>query len=313
MIYEKECPICGAFFTTKTKIRKYCDKCIDQSGHKAEKANRELARSKREHDPAKVITYKCELCGREHTIETKYLSKVKICGSSRSSWDGEDHYYCCSEHADQARHDHATCGNCGKLLKGCDYSYSPYREFNYCCKECEEEHKLSIKKIYKHLCINCGKEFTRNVAKAYFCSRECSNEARKAGWISPESRSKKVQELLRQVQVKYKCDNCNKIFYKTYSNDADAYIDSANHHFCKKACRDAYLDKVCKAAKAEKQKAKEAALQKKSQRKDNEPLCTTCKVSYKNCERMQSNFTILPRGAHYNSNGIVVECPKYRR
>ena len=42
------------------------------------------------------------------------------------------------------------------------------------------------------------------------------------------------------------------------------------------------------------------------------PLCATCRVIYKNCERMQSDFRIIPEGAHYNAKGVLTVCPKYK-
>jgi len=44
-------------------------------------------------------------------------------------------------------------------------------------------------------------------------------------------------------------------------------------------------------------------------------LCTSCRVSQKDCERFSSGFKELPGGAEekkVNGQVIVVKCPKYR-
>lgn len=315
MMYEKECPICGVFFNTPTKIRKYCDKCAKNATRKAKKAEWEVIRSKKENPTVRLISYVCELCGKEHTVETKYLTKLKICGSSRSSWDEEDHYYCCEQHADQARHDHATCSNCGKILKGTSYSYSPYREHNYCSAECEYIHKdaMATYKGWKHQCQNCGKEFIRKVGKgkAYFCSKECTLEAKKKGWISPEAKDRQSERLLNQVQIKYTCSQCGREYIQAYKDTVQAFLDKDEHHFCTKDCRKKYFDEMRREAKRQTREEREAAAAKAAERAPDEPLCATCRTPYKQCERMKSDFRILPEGAHYDNKGILVECPKY--
>ena len=40
-------------------------------------------------------------------------------------------------------------------------------------------------------------------------------------------------------------------------------------------------------------------------------LCGICKTPYLDCERMQSNFRIIPKGAKY-VDGKIQYCPKYR-
>ena len=315
MMYEKECPICGAFFSTPTKIRKYCDNCAKNADRKARYMEYQIQRSKKEHPSINLIKYVCELCGKEHVVETKYLTKLKVCGGSRSSWDDEDHYYCCEQHRDQARHDHAVCSNCGKSLEGCDYDYSPYRPDNYCSAECEYIHEdaKATYKGWKHQCQYCGKEFIRKVGKgkAYFCSRDCSLQAKKQGWVSPEAKEREADRISNQVQIKYNCSQCGREYIQTYRDNIAAILDKDDHHFCTQDCKKAFFDDMRRKAKQEIQEAKQRAAEKEAENDANEPLCATCKVSYKECERMQSNFRILPEGAHYNNNGILVTCPKY--
>ena len=39
-------------------------------------------------------------------------------------------------------------------------------------------------------------------------------------------------------------------------------------------------------------------------------LCSICKTSYKDCERMSSNYTASPKGSVFRGN-LVIKCPKF--
>ena len=39
-------------------------------------------------------------------------------------------------------------------------------------------------------------------------------------------------------------------------------------------------------------------------------LCSICRTSYKDCERMQSNYTASPKGSVF-SGSLVIKCPMY--
>ena len=39
--------------------------------------------------------------------------------------------------------------------------------------------------------------------------------------------------------------------------------------------------------------------------------CGICTTSYKDCERMQSEFRVIPKGARY-VNSKIVQCPKFK-
>lgn len=316
-VYEKECEVCGAYFTTEYKTQKYCDKHKKNGARSTRVVEKQIEKIGRLYGQPRLKTYKCEYCGREHSAPNRLLTK--LCISPASSWDGERHYYCCTEHVDADRHDHSTCSNCGKSLKGCDYGYSPYREFNFCSEECEKEHELRRYRSngWVHTCERCGKEFVRKTEKAYFCSNECYRAAKKDGW---ESQDTIERNRLRDVEAKKiysitcTCDFCKKSYTVTRKSKTSAIeYQSASLHFCSPNCSKSYWINVKEAEEIEKSIEDRLELKKKSSKKTStEPLCTTCKVSYKDCERMQSNFTILPEGAHYNSNGVLCECPKYR-
>ena len=39
-------------------------------------------------------------------------------------------------------------------------------------------------------------------------------------------------------------------------------------------------------------------------------LCSICRTSYKDCERMSSNYTASPKGSVFRGN-LVIKCPKF--
>ena len=41
-------------------------------------------------------------------------------------------------------------------------------------------------------------------------------------------------------------------------------------------------------------------------------ICYLCRVKNKDCERIQSDFVIIPEGARFNKNGKICECPNFK-
>lgn len=311
MEYIKECPICGTIFTSIRSNAKYCEEHRKNGARTLANIERKQERDRERRAGDHLITYNCDFCGREHVSPVRLIWKLSISPTSKLNWDGQRHRYCCTEHMEQDKHDHQNCDYCNKSLKGCDYYYNSHAHYHYCSAECEKAHKakLGIGLMNTFTCEYCGKEFHRKADVAYFCSQECSNLARKAGWVSPVVAERKAREEAEKVTIKCKCKQCGKIYDEVFKNKVDAqYSVRLITSLCSPECRSKYNDKISKQRKAEAAKKKAA----KAARKPGEPLCATCKVSYKDCERMKSNFRILPEGAHYDDKGILVECPKYK-
>lgn len=309
-VREVECEICGVFFTTDNPVRKLCDKC-SKDNNARRNMDRALARSKfRYRKDPKLITFNCEYCGKEHTISSSLLHKVSI--SEKSSWDGVRHYYCCTSHRIKAKHDHSVCSNCGKTLEGTDYGYSEFRADNYCCKECETEHKLKMGYFHKFTCEYCGKEVIKR-QKGFFCSASCYNKAVKEGWKNPNKEP--VSAKHADIVAKLKCANCGKEIERTFRNHKDYVIYASSVNFCSNECGMEFREKQRREQEFEKEFQESIKSFRKNGKKTKPsvvPLCTTCKTSYKDCERMQSEFRILPEGARLNMEGQVVKCPKFK-
>ena len=142
---------------------------------------------------------------------------------------------------------------------------------------------------------------------AYFCSADCSRAAIKAGWKSPAAIERKAAEERAKVHVEVMCAECGSKFIKTYKNEVAAMQEQRMgiKHYCSRSCQKISQNKERELAKSLKQASVTA------QTFPTKSLCASCKVCYKDCERMTSDFRISPKGAKYDSNGVLIECPKY--
>lgn len=303
-IIEKECCICGTIFTTTNIHRVYCDHCKVHPEQKLHKMTQALVAVRAKMGDVPLDKYFCEYCGKAHAVPKSVAHQIRI--SDRSSWDGQCHCYCCIKHMNMDKHDHSTCSYCGKSLKGCTYDYNPHRQYNYCSAECAEKHAETLAEAngHKHVCQNCGKEFINKKKTAYFCSQACATLARRNGWKSPKTIEAEAAAEKQKVTVKHTCATCKKEFTHTYKNLADAKFHMGLPACCSQECSKLYWNSVREECRAKKSQSQKNASPVTS-------LCATCKVSYKDCERMQTQFRISPKGAKFNNNGAVIECPKY--
>ena len=74
-----------------------------------------------------------------------------------------------------------SCLMCGKVI-----SSTPHKkERKFCSDKCRyawwsaHPEKRKIKTGYKHVCLNCGREFTNNRISAFYCCRKCFADARR--------------------------------------------------------------------------------------------------------------------------------------
>ena len=62
---ERECEICGTYFTTTNKLRKYCDNCMKSPESEKRRLSKALHYSRIRTSDPKKIEVTCEKCGRE--------------------------------------------------------------------------------------------------------------------------------------------------------------------------------------------------------------------------------------------------------
>ncbi len=303
---EKECALCGKLFETPTKIRKYCDDCLRHE--KLNRADIAYAQKRtRSYMKPKVLELKCAQCGKEFKTISKLVFRVS---QVAYNGDSKDHVFCSQKCVDQFHIEHAKCRVCGKDITDSP-TFNPHAWSTwYCSDECKEIERWDTarKEGRVHTCLQCGKEFIRK--DGGFCSRTCYKEAVDNGW-NPRS----GKEALRTIQRNVECPVCHRRWVKTYKGKfTDA--DLSRPVVCSQKCAGVFAKRLAKE-KAEKKRL-EAILRKTIEEERDllagaeVDLCATCKIPYKECERMQSEFRIIPKGARYNERGKLVECPKYK-
>ena len=310
---EKECEICGVWFTPHSTRARYCEKCRKHPEQVRLSIENQTERSIRMYGtgrPVRAIKCVCKECGKEF-ISYKYEKD-----------------FCCSKCKSTYRIKHTTCEYCKKPMTETEDVYDTQGKAWFCSDECHEKKQWEMARAAGTVktCPNCGKEFIKT---STFCSRECYQEnvqkkRERTAYLASHGLkecahcgkefsgngkfcSKKCEQAKKDLEphVKRRCLICGKDF----SCPASETMFPACSDACKKELR-IRLRKETKRdrdlrKKREEQKEKEKFIQETG-------LCSTCKTSYIDCERMQSNFTASPKGAVFKGS-LVIKCPKYRK
>lgn len=272
---EKECEICGVWFIPTRSTQKYCSECGKHSDHASRKMNGYIKASIKKYGtgrPVRECHNVCKHCGKEF-ISYRYVK-----------------YFCSRDCRIQYNIDHTFCEFCGKPMTETDNQYDVNGRIWTCSDECKE--KLAWKNAREagkvRVCPQCGKEFIGKDTK--FCSRKC---------YSIYSKTHKHEKEPEQTVMKV-CLECGELF--------ECPVSQMNLPLCSKSCRMSYFEKLHIETEAYKRKQKEEEERKKI---ETEGLCASCRTSYIDCERMQSNFTASPEGSVFKG-ALVIKCPKYR-
>lgn len=270
---QVECEICGKYFEQTRSTQKYCEDCRPNSDKLKIQYGREIGRSSRTYREPNVRQFVCIQCG-------SIFRNTFRCAHKEHQDDGSYIYFCSNKCQHTWEEEHKTCAICGKRL--IESIYYANHKGCVCSEECEVEFSArkeeqrweNARKLGNvHVCLKCGKEYIRSGQGSKFCSNSCYKAAVADGWRSTALSKEKIPG--------------------TY---APVIAESSHKPSIEDQIRARY-------------RGKKSVIQKP---KCSTSLCATCKVSYKDCERMQSGFRILPEGAHYNSEGILVECPKFK-
>lgn len=152
----------------------------------------------------------------------------------------------------------------------------------------QKEKSLALKASGLKECSVCGKKFSGN---GMYCSPECQ----------------KKQEM-QEPHAMRTCEVCGKEF--------DCPASRMVHPICSDACLQLFEEKKAEMKKnrksASSEKLKEKKLKKQQKYIEENGLCSICKTSYKDCERLQSNFAASPEGSVFQGS-LVVKCPKFRK
>lgn len=309
---EKECEACGAFFVPYRSNGKYCPNCSSHSDRVKQKVERQIRKNIEKYGygtEQKEIKNVCKECGK---IFISYVHPKDFCSKDCGS---------------TYRIEHTFCGYCHKPMTETENIYDVNGKTWFCSEECSEKNKWdNARKLGKvKICPNCSKEF---IKKSTYCSKECyidhmhkkkrESDRRKAAGLklcpvcgkefagdgvtcSAACEQKKRES---EPQVKRCCVVCGKFFYCPASKLTIPALT-----VCSDECR--------KTLFADRKEAKKDLSRQKEQEKEQEyinknGLCSICKTSYVDCERMQSNFRCYPKGSSCKGS-LVMKCPKYTR
>lgn len=231
---EKECGICGKFFSTSNPHRKYCDDCTEHSTAKKRQMARAYAASRRRMGESEVFEVTCSTCGRKMMSTASYLIAARDA-------DNERHVFCSERCKNEWKEEHAVCAYCGKKLKGTG-RYNPRNSYEqYCSEECKENAKWqkARKNGTVRKCLRCGKEFVRS--SGTFCSNECYKAALNDGW---RARAMSGLNSEKQITRKEVCTYCGKHYQRTYKGN----LPTQTYTFCSDECLKEFREKAVERA-----------------------------------------------------------------
>lgn len=311
---EKECEVCGAFFTPLRANTKYCPDCRNHATQKLRQMEYQTQRNIRTYGCTRKIepiTCTCEYCGKDFSAY------------------GKEKDFCSVSCAVKYRIAHTTCAYCRKPMTETEDIRDVMGKNWYCCNECREKAAWRYARAEGKvkICPNCGKEFIKD---AVYCSKDCylqyihkqsakRQALRDAGqkecpicgkklsanriYCSPECRKKQERKEPHSVRT---CEICGKEF--------DCPASRMLHPLCSDTCRSLFEEKKAELKKIRKtvaaDKLREQKLKKQQKYIKENGLCSICKTSYKDCERLQSNFTASPEGSVFQGS-LVIRCPKF--
>ena len=198
----------------------------------------------------------------------------------------------------------AKCIECGKEMQ-IPKKWAEKTQI-FCSQKCREKYRMSympsrIKKpALKAVCKMCGKEFE---GKRTFCSQECY-----AAYLKQNEKQKKVVG-----DISLTCKVCGKEFI--VHKEKPVYPETLPK-CCSDECRREASRfggiKGGQVSQAGKQKREELLAKEKRREYLTNGLCAYCRTSYTDCERMQTEFRVIPEGARFNRSGKIIECPKFK-
>lgn len=292
-IQEIECKACGAFFTPTHHSQKYCE-CCRQNSHPeklAAYADRASMRNLAHYSDAdkEMRETTCQFCGKVFEYRAK------------RGCDAVAPEFCSNKCKSENRIAQTVCEYCKKpMLETSDVRDMMGHNW-YCSPECKLKSQWAQARANGtvHICPTCGKEFIKNQT---FCSKECYKKADK-----PKEKKPEIYQIA--------CECCHRNILRI---KGEPRIDT--RYYCR-SCREKMealkQQKRTKEAFNEGKPAKSLSPaisreeQKESDYIEKNGLCALCKTSYVDCERMQTEFRIAPKGVKYKGSRII-ECPKFK-
>lgn len=113
------------------------------------------------------------------------------------------------------------CNDCGELKLSSKFTKSKYKDTIYLRKECKVCQRKKLKN-YKHVCKECGKEFTSKNKNQDYCSHKCSK--------AKLSRKGKLYYKGQVCRIFFKkCKNCGRLLLSIkYPKIRNSYFNRGN-------------------------------------------------------------------------------------
>ena len=255
---EKECEICGCFFDTDKKNRKYCDDC---SAHtEARRREYEAAARRvywRTYEP-KTYQGTCPQCGKEF----KALARRVVRQSNPEG--GDDLAFCSKRCRKEWLHSRDLCDHCGAPLDGGGVRPEELPGWKFCSESCMnlhlKEERLRIGEI--RTCEFCGRRFMNGNSR--FCSESCYRKFRSKKW-----KSNHVSRLIRRFFIRREtCCVCGASGESIHPLPLE-YGYKFPRYACSYSCK-AVLDKWDRQKRERQDREKQKGLQEEGQQKTQE-------------------------------------------
>jgi predicted nucleic acid-binding Zn ribbon protein len=282
----KECEACGKYFEPTNPLQKYCEDCRGDGYRIRKRYDHYIAKSKhyaQEISP-KIHTRTCTICGKE--FKTTY-----------------DYHTCSDKCQHELMKNRLVCTYCGRNLREAYAEQSLtipdseiYKHKHFCNASCEKTYLDET--CPERICKNCGKPY-RNKNKI-FCNRACQTE-----YLQNHKDVVPKRQPAPKHEFTYMCVVCKKIHTGTpyYRHIIPSRDNICACSICSEECMKTYK----KLTKRQEEKDREKRLAEYIQENG---MCGICRTPYSKCERMTSEFRVIPEGARYIDSKIQV-CPKF--
>lgn len=286
---EKECKACGIIFLPTHSSQLYCEKCRKLGGKNTLRLVQETERA----SIRNMATYydidiemretQCLFCGKSFQYPAH---RGKECKPPD---------FCSQRCKSDNRISETKCAYCGKPM----LETSDIRDVNghlwFCCGDCKESFKWETARRDGKIrvCPICGKEFLKDTT---YCSKTCYRKALSEKKIEPPKFDYHCYDCRKPIRV-----SCDPAKYPT-----KIFLCKS----CAQIRRKIREENSRKDSEIQKKQQSDIDKEKEYQSLMKSGLCAVCRTSYKDCERMQTQFRVIPKGAQYRDSKIVI-CPKF--
>ena len=119
------------------------------------------------------------------------------------------------------------------------------------------------------------------------------------------------------ITIISKCKYCGKEIRRDFKTVREATINSRIPLYCNEEHKQLYSELKNKKSEyhpdfdCTPKKQPKLKYTKRTSLDPTMDICAVCRRNYKECERIRSDFTIIPEGARFNKQGKICDCPNF--